>query len=155
MIDDASTATTNEICKLAAITKQHLGRLEANGIVHRSGRDQWPLVQTVNALFQQARQRSEAYSQAKARWEAARAQREELKTKKLAGELCHIRELNDAWTAIFGYMVAGIVAIPPRCTRDVALRRAIEKELDAWRADAADEFERRAAELSGDKGKAP
>jgi hypothetical protein len=35
MIDDSTTATTNEVCKLAAITKQHLGRLEANGIVRR------------------------------------------------------------------------------------------------------------------------
>ena len=37
MIDDSTTATTNEICKLAAITKQHLGRLEQQGVVRRAG----------------------------------------------------------------------------------------------------------------------
>jgi hypothetical protein len=64
MIDDQTTAMTNEICKLAAITKQHLGRLEAQGIVRRTGRDQWPLIATVNALFDDARARSAARSEA-------------------------------------------------------------------------------------------
>jgi phage terminase Nu1 subunit (DNA packaging protein) len=153
MIDDATTATTNEICKLAAISKQYLGRLESNGIVGRSGRGQWPLVGTLNALFADARARSAAHSEARARWEAARAAREEMKAKKLTGELCWTKDFDDAWTEIMGYMLGGIVAIPACCTRDVALRHVIEEQLDAWRADVADYFKRRADELEC-KGKA-
>jgi hypothetical protein len=91
MIDDVTTAMTNEICKLAAITKQHLGRLEGNGIVRRSGRDQWPLVATLNALFADARARSAAHSDARARYEQARAQPIELRTKREAAQLLGFR----------------------------------------------------------------
>jgi hypothetical protein len=85
---------------------------------------------------------------------AARAELAQLRAKKLAGELCYVRDFTNAFVELIGHMSAGAVPIPARCTRDIALRGRIEKELDLWRHDAADYLEREAAELSGDFARA-
>jgi hypothetical protein len=64
------------------------------------GKDQWPLAATIKALFADARQRSREYSEAKAHYETIKAEREKLT----------LMKENEAWTAVIGYMLAGIVA---------------------------------------------
>jgi hypothetical protein len=138
MIDDTTTATTNEICKLAAITKQYLGRLEGVGIVRRSGRDQWPLVVTLNVLFQQARARSEAQSEAKIRIETARAKALELKVAREEGKLAPLDEWYAASDIVTAKILEGLDAMAPRLSRDVAERKRVDSLIRELRSNVAD-----------------
>lgn len=149
------TITTAELQELTKYSRPAIVELEQQNVIKRVDRDTWPMPATMAALVVHLRERvrKTAVSDERSRWEAARAQREELRAKKLAGELCLVSDFRDAWVDVVGYMVAGLTAVPARCSRDVAMRHTIEKELDAWRTDVANYFERRAAELEG-KGKA-
>ena len=155
MISENTEITTRELCELVDLTKGRISHLQSAGVIKPVGRDCWRLIETVRALVNEARERTRiAASPERARWEAARAQREEMKAKQLVGELCRTKDFDDAWVEVIGYMVAGITAIPARCTRDRVLRRTIEAQLDAWRVDVANYFQRRADELEGKGGKA-
>jgi hypothetical protein len=132
MIDDSTTATTNEICKLAAITKQHLGRLEQQGVVRRAGRDEWPLVATMNALLVAARQRSAEYSEAKARFEKLRAEREKLKLLKESREVCYTKEFDDFVRVAGGLYLEHFGSLPIEIAgRDLQLRNQVEQKVRA------------------------
>jgi hypothetical protein len=154
MIDDTTTATTNEICKLAAITKQHLGRLEANGIVRRLGRDAWPLVATMNSLLTDARQRSDAHSQARARLDDLKAQREKLKLMKECREVCRVSEFEEFCLSVYGAHVKHYGSLAARIGgRDLAVRRLAQKELDIAQQGLSDEMMRLGEALK--EGKSP
>jgi phage terminase Nu1 subunit (DNA packaging protein) len=137
----------NELARHLATNREGIARLVEQGVIMRQPDGKYDIDDCRVAYLKHLRERKAVVSPERARFEQARAQREEMKARKLAGELCWTRDLNDAWVALIGYIVAGLVAIPARCTRDVALRRTIEAELDAWRTDVANEFERRASEL--------
>jgi hypothetical protein len=143
MIDDTTTATTNEICRLSAITKQHLGRLEANGIVRRSGRDQWPLVATMNSLLTDARQRSDAHSASRARLDDLRASREKLRLMKECREVVYVKEFDEFSLAVYGAHVTHYGPLAARIGgRDLAVRQRAEKELMAAQQGLSDELKR-------------
>ena len=65
----------------------------------------------------------------------------------MAGQLCRVSDFHEAHDALLLYMVAGLTAIPARCSRDLAMRKTIQAELNAWRGAVADGFKRRAEEL--------
>ena len=148
-----NTISSEELRRVTGFAKSSLTELEHSGMIARSAKDVWP-IETLAKLFAHLRERKIVVSPERARFEQARAAREEMKAAQLAGELCRTKDFEDAWTRCHRLQVAGIVAIPARCTRDTALRRAIERELDAWRTDVADYFKRRADELEGKGGKA-
>jgi phage terminase Nu1 subunit (DNA packaging protein) len=139
----------NELCRHLDTNREGIHRMVEQGVIVRLPDGRYDQDEARVAYLRHLRERKSVDSPERARFEAARAAREEMKAKKLAGELCYTREFEEAWTAVTGYMVAGIVAIPARCTRDVALRAVIEKQLDAWRTDVADYFKRKAEELEG------
>jgi hypothetical protein len=155
MIDDTTTATTNEICKLAAITKQHLGRLEANGIVRRSGRDQWPLVATMNALLTDAKQRSDAHSVARTRLDDLKAQREKLRLMKECREVCYVREFKELTDQVAFSVLNRLSPLPAQIGgRDLKLRQLVDAKLrDAQNLMSQDMF-KLSEQLGGDKDSA-
>jgi hypothetical protein len=128
VIDDATVANTNEICKLAAITKQHLGRLEQQGIVRRSGRDEWPLVATMNSLLVDARQRSSEYSEAKAKLEQLKIERERLRLAKEAKEVVPAGDLEALLMFFTGQLLPFLGGFPALVGgQDLTIRRRAEK----------------------------
>jgi phage terminase Nu1 subunit (DNA packaging protein) len=82
MIDAKTEVSTRELCEIADLTKGRLSQLENAGIIKRSGRDRWRLVETTRALIEDARARSEAHSAARSKLEQLKAAREELRLKK-------------------------------------------------------------------------
>jgi hypothetical protein len=144
--------TTKELCTATGYSAPALVDLEKAGVIARSAKDTWP-ISTVTKLIAHLRERKPAVSPERLRWEQARAAREELKAQQLARSLCKVSDFDEAWTEVMGYLLAGFVGLPARCTRDLALRKDIERELDRFRQDMSDHFHRRAAELEG-KGKA-
>jgi phage terminase Nu1 subunit (DNA packaging protein) len=45
MIDAKTEVSTRELCEIADLTKGRLSQLENAGIIRRSGRDRWRLVE--------------------------------------------------------------------------------------------------------------
>jgi hypothetical protein len=146
--DQETTATTAQICALAGFTQQRLAALEREGIVHRVGRSQWPLVKTINQIFEHLRARRDAVDQSRAQWQQARLERERLRVEREAHNLVPMTEFDDAWTFVVGTLTAKLAGVPSRCSRDLALRRVIEQEINQARHEACDEYERHAAALS-------
>jgi phage terminase Nu1 subunit (DNA packaging protein) len=151
MIDDKTEATTAQICALADLSKQRLSQLEGAGIIRRAGKDRWPLVATMRALFIDARARSAAHSEAKGRMELARAKALELKLAREEGKVAPLQEWNDAMVIVTGNVLTGLNAIPPRFTRDLAERRRLEglinemrTDVSQWLLDEADRLEEEA-----------
>jgi phage terminase Nu1 subunit (DNA packaging protein) len=140
------TITTNELVKLSGYAKSSLTALQQQGVIERIGPDTWP-TEAITKLIAHLRERKPVVSTEREKFERARAAREQMKAEQMAGSLCKTSDFHEAWDALIGYTVAGLVAIPARCTRDLGLRQVIQKELDAWRSNVANEFKRRAEEL--------
>jgi phage terminase Nu1 subunit (DNA packaging protein) len=146
-IDDATTISTSDLCRLLGCSKQHISHLERDGIIVRAGRNEWPLVKTVRAAVEQWKAQRNAASASRARWEAARAQREEQRIAREGHELVPRSEFEDAWKMTIGILTSLLVQVPARCTRDLALRRTIEDEINRARHDACDAYEKQATAL--------
>jgi hypothetical protein len=143
MIDENTTATTAEICLVAGFTKQRLGQLESQGVVTRSGRDQWPLAATVRAILSDARARSDAHSGARARLDDLKAQRAKLRLMKECREVCRVSEFEDFCLAVYGAHVKHYGPLAARIGgRDLALRKLAEKELGDAQQGLSDEMKR-------------
>jgi hypothetical protein len=109
----------------------------------RLGPNKWPLVATIKALFADARRRSSEYSEAKARFERLKAERERLKLMKEGGEVCYTRELDEFGLAVYAAHVKFYGPLAARIGgRDLALRRLAQKELDIAQQGLSDEMKR-------------
>ena len=148
MIDDSTAATSAEVCALAGFTKQRLGALERDGIVQRNGRDSWPLVTTIRKIFEDMRAKRNEASAADARWRNARARDQEIKTAQRLGKLVDVDEIYFAMETLAGLVRSEHVSLAARCTRDLALRRAIDLEVNAMDTRIADKLEALAKRLS-------
>ena len=154
MIDDATEATTAEICMLSDLSKQRLGQLEAGGIIKRAGKDRWPLIATVRALFADARARSSAHSDARARYEVARAIALEMKTQREAGDLVPTAAVENYTKMAFGRIRVEHSSLPARYTRNVEERQRLERLLDEADTRTADYLEEQGDALWGEAQKA-
>jgi phage terminase Nu1 subunit (DNA packaging protein) len=148
-----STIDTATLREITGYSKARLVDLENEKVIARSDVNTWPYPETLTKIIAHLRERvrKTAVSDDRSRWEAARAQREELKTQKLSGELCRVSDFNDLWLMLLGAVVTRLNGLPARVTRDLAQRQTIEREIDKLRHEVADEFAKRAAELGGGK----
>jgi hypothetical protein len=155
MIDEQTTGTTAEICLLAGFTKQRLGQLESQGVVTRSGRDQWLLPATIRALIADARARADAHSASRARLDDLRASREKLKLMKESGEVCYMSEFIEAGDNLVYVVQNRLAPLPAQIGgRDVKLRQLVDAKLrDAQNLMSAD-MRKLADELDKGTGKA-
>ena len=116
---------------LAAITKQHLGRLEQQGVVRRAGRDEWLLVATMNALLVAARQRSAEYSEAKATLEKIKVARERMRALREAGQLAPASDIDGLVEGLAHVLLPILAALPVQIgeydRQDRALRKFAER----------------------------
>jgi hypothetical protein len=155
MITPETTATSTEICALAGFSPQRLGVLEREGVIRRSGPNRWPLVETISKLFEHLRSQRKAVSASRARWEQAKAKREELRIQRESNELVRRDEFAAAWQICNGILNRHLHGVASRCTRDIALRQVIEDELAKAVNAGCDEFEKQAASLEATGQAAP
>jgi hypothetical protein len=81
------------------------------------------------------------------RLRTARAKAIELRTQREAHDLVHREESLGVIDAVIGKLVVHLNMIPARCTRDLALQKTIESEINRARSAAADECDRQAQSL--------
>jgi phage host-nuclease inhibitor protein Gam len=148
MIDDATTASTLELCRLLSCTKGHLSHLERDGVISRTAHNSWPLMRTVRAVLEHMKKQRNELSAARTEWERAKLRREELRLQREAGDLCRTADFNTAITMITGKIVAGLVALPAQHhPHDLQQRHALERRIGSLRNDVADWCETQASEL--------
>ena len=148
MIDAKTEVSTRELCEIADLTKGRLSQLENAGIIKRSGRDRWRLVETTRALIEDARARSEAHSAARSKLEQLRAAREELRLKKECNEVVYRREFDQLVDAVAFAVLKHYSPLPSRIGgRDLELRRRCEIEVRIAQQGLSDEMKRMADNL--------
>jgi hypothetical protein len=127
MIDDSTIATTAEILLLADFSKQRLSQLEQAGVVKRAAKDSWPLATTIKALFADARQRSQEYSEANAKLENLKVAREKLKLAKESRDVVPASDIETLLIFFTGRLLPFLSAFPIHVAGpDLALRRKVE-----------------------------
>jgi hypothetical protein len=155
MIDEQTTASTNEICLMAGFTKQRLGQLESQGVVTHAGRDAWPLAATMRSLLSDARARSDAHSASRARLDDLRAAREKLKLMKESGEVCYMHEFMEAGDQLVYVVQNRLAPVPGQVGgRDLTLRKLVEDKLRAAQNLMSEDMLKLANELDKGTGKA-
>jgi hypothetical protein len=128
-------------------SREAIARLEKQHVLQRLPDGGYDLDDCRRRVLEHLRERRPAVSTARQEFEKARAEREKMRAAQMAGTLCRVSDFHEAHDALLLYMVAGLTAIPARCSRDLAMRKTIQAELNAWRGAVADEFKRRAEEL--------
>ena len=148
MIDAKTEVSTRELCEIADLTKGRLSQLENAGIIRRSGRDRWRLVETTRALIEDARARSEVHSAARSKLEQLKAAREELRLKKECNEVVYRREFDQLVDAVAFAVLKHYSPLPSRIGgRDLELRRRCEIEVRIAQQGLSDEMKRMADNL--------
>ena len=128
MIDNSTTATTAEILLLIDLSKQRLSQLEQAEIIRRIDKDKWPLVATIKALLADARRRSSEFSEAKARLERIKADRERLKLMRETKEVVPASDLTAFIDFMAGTILPVLGALPARLSgRDRELHRRAQR----------------------------
>ena len=144
-VDQTTECTTAELRAIVDLTPGRLSQLESAGLIKRLDKDRWPLV--ARALLTEARARTAGLSEARVRLENARAKAMELRTAREAGELAPLQEWYDGMSMITGKIVAALVGLPARFTRDIGERQRLETEINRIRTDVADWLEAEGARL--------
>jgi phage terminase Nu1 subunit (DNA packaging protein) len=145
-----TTLTTKELCKLTGYSKPALHDLESSGTVSRAAKDSWPL-DTVGKIIAHLRARP-SHGDARRRLEELKVQREQLRARREASELCRTADFDAAIDMLGGSVLRHLGPLPARLApHDLALRRAIEAELRAAQLAMADDFKAEADKLGGGK----
>lgn len=102
-------------------------------------RGEWPLGASLRAVFNHLREArtSTEVSRARTRQIEAIARKTELATRRAERELIPVQDAQLALDLVVGRMVEELSGAPARITRDRALRRQIETELNAVRTRVA------------------
>jgi hypothetical protein len=123
------TATTAGMAKLLGFSRQNLEKIAAAGWVRPSSPNCWPVIETFQGVLKYARDegRRSTKSASESRVAAARAKEIELRTARRAGELCETEEALAFVDDVLGTLKADLMALPAMVTRDLKIRRDIEK----------------------------
>ena len=131
-------------------SREQVAKLEKQAVITRlpdgSGFD---LDESRRRYIHHLRERKPAGGRSRERYEAARAQREQMKAQLMSGRLCWTSDFAEAVDDVFGFLIPRLVALPSRVTRDLALRKLWDKEIVALRTEVSEYCKKRAAELGG------
>jgi hypothetical protein len=143
-----TTITTQELCQATGYSAPAIVDFEKTGIVAREAKDTWP-IDTVTKIVTHLREkvRRGPKSDAENRLIAAKAQALELRARRELSELAPVAEWLDGMKMITGKIVAALVGLPPRFTRDLAERARLENMINELRTDVANWIETEAANL--------
>jgi hypothetical protein len=134
---------TRVLGDVLTLSRQMIGKLVDDGYIERVGKDQFNLVQAVRGYIRFLRAARGEKSQADARVRDLRAQEIEVRTASRLGKLVAIEEFDEMITIMSGLFLSELAGMPARVTRDLALRRLIERDVHGIRervANAAEEL---------------
>lgn len=148
------------IAKLLNITERRLQQLAKDGIVPKSERGRYPLVESVRGYVKFLQDRSAGRQAApidqhaeKLRLTRAQADKAELEASELAGSLVRVDEVEAQWSAVLGSVRARLLAMPSKVgprARAAATDQAAAGEIEAEVLEALQELSNGSSESSRD-----
>ena len=146
---EAGTINTDQAARLLMIGPERVRQLVKDGWIVRLDRDRYRLVDVVQGYlrFRNDAERRATKSGADARVRDARAQEIEIRTAERVGDLVPIDEFDAMVDGIAGLFRSELSGLPARFTRDLQLRRMLERELNGILDRIADRAEQIAARL--------
>ena len=143
-----TTITSEELRRLTSYSKAQLVELEQAGIIERAAKNTWS-IGTVTKIVARLRERGRRpVDDDRARFEAARAAREELRLKKECNEVVYRREFDQLVDAVAFAVLKHYSPLPSRIGgRDLELRRRCEIEVRIAQQGLSDEMKRMADNL--------
>ena len=138
----ATALAAHLFCSREAIT-----RLEKQHVLQRLPDGGYDLDDCRRRVLEHLRERRPVVSTERQKFEKARAEREGMRAKLMAGQLCWTRDFGEAIDDVFGFLIPRLVALPARVTRDLALRKLWDKEIIALRNEVSVYCKKRADEL--------
>ena len=127
-----TSATTQELSALLGISGMRIRQLSAEGWFKPAGKNRWNRDEVVTGYikFLRAEDRRSTRSVGENRIRDAKAREIEMRLAERARELIAIEEAETALDTIVGLVRIEMGGVPARCTRDLILRRAIEKAIN-------------------------
>lgn len=144
------TITTAELRSLTGYSKAGIVELEQSGVIKRDAVDKWP-IEMVTKVVARLRERKPAVSDERARWETARALREERKAALEARELCLMSDFETTQQTMTALVFAALDAVGARLhPHDRAARLRLTEEHTIMKAQVAGAFGKLADDLTAD-----
>jgi hypothetical protein len=146
------TATTARMAQLLGFSRQNLEKIAAAGWIKSRAPNCWPIIETFQGVLRYSRDEGRRSSKAAAgsRVATARAKEIELRTAQRAGELCETEEALAFVDEVFGMLKADLMGLPATVTRDLSIRRDIEKAVNDILNRTARRLETQAKTLQAD-----
>jgi hypothetical protein len=135
----AGMMSAESASKLLMITRQRIAQLVREGFIPApASRGAYHVVGTVQGYirFLKDEERRTSKTQAESKVRDARAREIEIRIAEKTRDLVPMDEAMNAVDYVFGLLKTELVSMPARITRDLALRRQIEDELDGTLARA-------------------
>lgn len=151
------TISLTAAAPLLGLSRQHIGRLVADGWIPKAGRG----VRIIDAVhgyvrFLKDENRRASKSAAHSRLQDVRVRKEELAIAERERELVPLNDSLNVIDQLNGQMIAGIRSLPARITRDTEMRARWQLEIDDLLNEMADEAAKLGAALrSGRDDTAP
>lgn len=135
--------------KLIGKSETHVLTLVKEGLLKKSGRGLYRPQDVAQAAlkFRESEDRRTSQTEERRRLETARAQSEELKFAKEAGQLYDADDVEAVFTDILGTYRSELSGVAAASTRDLALRKTIEKHLNGAIDRCRASFEKAASAL--------
>jgi hypothetical protein len=131
--DGATLISTPVLAQLLMLSRQRIEQLCADGWIKRAARGQFSLVEGVQGYikFLRDEHRRQNMSAADSRVREARAKEIEVKTAQRLGRLVPLDAYEEMIDGIAGLVRSEFAGLPAACTRDLTLRRMMEREVNA------------------------
>jgi phage terminase Nu1 subunit (DNA packaging protein) len=133
------TITTRELCEVTGYSAPAIVDLQKSGIIEKVAKDTWSIdaVSLIVSHLRDKIKRGVKSSAAEQELVAAKAQALKLRVAREAAELAPVQDFHDGIAAITDKIVAALVALPARFSRDIGERRRLETEINQIRSDVA------------------
>jgi hypothetical protein len=131
---ESVTVSTKEIAGLVGLQEDRIGQIEKAGKwIKRSGHNQWPLVATLAGLvkFYRSEITKPKPTVGNDDLKKARAREIEIRIEERLHRLTRTEECIAAGDDVVGTVRSEMQSVATRVTRDLALRRQLEDEVDA------------------------
>lgn len=126
-------ATLAEVCEITLLSRQRIDQLLKDGWITRYGKNQYNLANAVQGYIRFLRDdsRRSQVSAADSRVRDARAKDIETKTAERLKQLVHVSVLEETVDGLCGMVRSEFAGLAAASTRDLVMRRIIEREVNA------------------------
>jgi hypothetical protein len=139
------STNVNKLAQHLFVSPQRIRELESEGVISRTN-GAFDIDECRRRVLEHLRQRRPK-SQADEAWRSERARELAIRNAIRLRDLIDLDEAMDSLEKVVGVMLTEVHSLPARCTRDLAMRKVIDREVVALRQRVSDKYHALAKEL--------